>query len=65
MVMPDRPRRVLPGGSTQGHGTRACYISGCRDARCRAANAAYMKHWRDDHPERANPSRYIDYQARR
>ena len=32
--------------SKQGHGSRACYVSGCREALCRAANAAYMQEYR-------------------
>jgi hypothetical protein len=32
--------------SPQGHGTRACYVLGCRRAECKAANATYMRGWR-------------------
>ena len=33
--------------SKQGHGSRACYVSGCREALCRAANARYMADYRN------------------
>ena len=33
--------------SRQGHGSRACYVSGCREALCRAANARYMADYRN------------------
>jgi hypothetical protein len=32
--------------SKQGHGTRACYILGCRRADCVAANTAYQRRYR-------------------
>ena len=28
------------------HGTRSCYVSGCRRPECREANALYQKQWR-------------------
>jgi hypothetical protein len=40
-----RPR--VDGRSTQGHGSRACYLSGCREALCKAANAHYQRDYRD------------------
>ena len=32
--------------SQQGHGSRACYISGCREPACVRANAAYQRDYR-------------------
>ena len=44
-----------PARSKQGHGSRACYVSGCREASCRAANARYMADYR--HGLRGTPDR--------
>lgn len=50
-----------PGRSRQGHGSRACYIAGCREAICRAANARYQRDYRDGtrgtHDRRLGPYR--------
>lgn len=40
-----------PAKSVQGHGTRACYLLGCREARCTQANADYQRRWRAGHPD--------------
>jgi len=36
--------------SKQGHGSRACYLLGCREPACLQANARYMREWRAGHP---------------
>ena len=47
--------------SRQGHGSRACYISGCREPACRAANAGYQRDYRNKlrgtHDNRQGPYR--------
>ena len=47
--------------SRQGHGSRACYVSGCRDVLCRAANARYQQEYRKGlrgrHDQRMGPYR--------
>ena len=42
-----RPGRTRQGTSPRGHGTRACYIAGCRNPACRRANADYQMAYRD------------------
>jgi hypothetical protein len=46
--------------SRQGHGSRACYISGCRHPDCLQANANYMRQWRAHHPGYALNKRIAD-----
>jgi hypothetical protein len=38
--------RIDEARSKQGHGSRACYISGCRRVECVAANTAYQRRYR-------------------
>ena len=38
-------------GAGTTHGTYACYVSGCRCDKCRAANTVYKAQWRKDKPE--------------
>lgn len=48
-------------GSKQGHGSRACYIAGCREPQCKAANASYQRDYRNGtrgtHAHRLGPYR--------
>ena len=50
-----------PARSRQGHGSRACYVSGCREAVCRLANARYQADYRaklrGTHDQRMGPYR--------
>jgi hypothetical protein len=36
-----------PGRSRQGHGSRACYLAGCREPVCIRANASYQRDYRN------------------
>lgn len=55
--MPRRPKAQSP----QGHGSRACYIRGCRYPLCVEANRRYQADYRDGlrgtHDNRAGPYR--------
>jgi hypothetical protein len=58
-----------PARSRQGHGKRACYVAGCREPQCQAANSAYMQAWRASNPGYILNRRVADrppaYQERR
>lgn len=47
--------------SRQGHASRACYIAGCREVLCKAANAHYQRDYRNGlrgkHAQRMGPYR--------
>lgn len=53
--------QLRPAHSKQGHGSRACYVGGCREPECKAANAAYQRAYREglrgSHTARLGPYR--------
>jgi hypothetical protein len=49
--------------SRERHGSRPCYLLGCRCAECREANAAYMRNWRAATPGYAFNARLADRRA--
>jgi 5-methylcytosine-specific restriction endonuclease McrA len=51
LARPDKDRNI--------HGTRSCYVCGCRCALCRGANAAGQRRWR-----KANPTAIYAIDAR-
>ena len=57
----DNDGRRKRGHSRQGHGSRACYIAGCRQAVCVEANARYQRDYRNGqrgtHDNRQGPYR--------